>query len=130
MKIKLYNNENSINAGTILEPACSHPNGDIYLHIGSGAGSHCTEHNTNWVVSREHYGMIDNNKTMNIKEKFVLALTKEQKKSFRKAGITNGDDLLTDEGQNIFLSWLLHGKFSMAFKTEVVDELLIDNKDK
>jgi hypothetical protein len=67
---------------------------------------------------------------MNIKEKFVLALTKEPQKSFRKAGITNGDDLLTDDGQNIFLSWLLHEKHADEFKTQVVDGLLQDQKKK
>jgi len=61
-----------------------------------------------------------------IKEKFVLALTSEPKKSFRKAGITNGDDLLTDDGQKIFLTWLLHTKHADEFKTAVVDGLLAD----
>ncbi len=69
-------------------------------------------------------------KTMpNIKEKFVLALTKEPQKSFRKAGITNGDDLLTDEGTKVFLTWLLHKKYADEFKTEVVDDLLEEEKD-
>lgn len=63
-------------------------------------------------------------KNMNIREKFVLTLTKEPQKSFRKVGITNGDGLLTEDGQNIFLSFLLHKKFSDEFKTEVVDKLL------
>ena len=45
-------------------------------------------------------------KTMNIKEQFLLAITAEPQKSFRKAGITNGDDLLTEDGQKVFLSWL------------------------
>lgn len=63
-------------------------------------------------------------KPMNIKEKFVLALTSEPQKSFRKAGITNGDDLLTEDGLKIFLSYLLHKKFADDFKKEVVDELL------
>ncbi len=69
-----------------------------------------------------------NQSNMNIKEQFVLALTPEPKKSFRKAGITNGDDLLTDEGQNIFLTWLLHSKYADEFKTQVVDGLLEDQK--
>lgn len=68
------------------------------------------------------------NKTMNIKEKFVLALTKEPQKTFRKAGITNGDDLLTTDGQNIFLSWLLHTKHAEEFKKDIVDGLLAEQK--
>ena len=68
------------------------------------------------------------NNQMDIKEKFVLALTPEPKKSFRKAGITNGDDLLTDEGQRIFLTWLLHSKYADEFKKDVVDGLLADQE--
>ena len=42
--------------------------------------------------------------TMNLKEKFLLALKSEPEKSFRKVGITNGDDLLTQEGTELFLN--------------------------
>jgi len=67
-------------------------------------------------------------KTMNIKEQFLLAITSEPQKSFRKAGIINGDDLLTDDGQKVFLSWLL--KLNQdAFKKEVVDPILEDMKE-
>lgn len=65
-----------------------------------------------------------NNNNMNIQEKFVLAITKEPNKSFRKAGVTNGDDILTDEGAKVFLSWLLHSKYAEEFKTAVVDDML------
>ncbi len=64
---------------------------------------------------------------MDIKEKFQLAFKSEPEKSFRKAGVTNGDDYLTDDGQKIFLSWLLK-KHGTEFKTEVVDELLKEDK--
>ena len=67
---------------------------------------------------------------MNIKEKFILSLTSEPKKTFRKAGITDGDDLLTDEGQKVFLTWLLHSKFAEEFKKEVADELVENIKNK
>lgn len=72
--------------------------------------------------------LITNQNTMNIKEKFVLALTPEPQKSFRKAGITNGDDLLTDDGQKIFLSWLLKQNQDQ-FKKEIVDDLLKEDKE-
>lgn len=65
----------------------------------------------------------------NITEKFLLAITKEPQRSFRKAGITNGDDLLTDEGTAVFLAWLL-SKNQDDFKKEVVDGLLEDEKKK
>lgn len=65
---------------------------------------------------------------MSLIEKFTLALTPEPQKSFRKAGITNGDDLLTSEGQEVFLSWLLQTKFAEEFKTAVVDDILKEKK--
>lgn len=64
------------------------------------------------------------NRTMsNIKEKFITALLPEPEKSFRKAGITNGDGLLTSDGQTIFLTWLLNQNKD-AFNKEVVQPLL------
>lgn len=69
-------------------------------------------------------------KNMNIKEKFALALTKEPMKSFRKVGITNGDNLLTEDGMNIFLSWLLNTKFAEEFKKDVVDDMIKEVEDK
>lgn len=67
--------------------------------------------------------LVDNKKNMNIREKFALSFKKEPEKSFQKAGITDGNDVLTNDGQIIFLSWLLK-KNGEAFKTEVVDDLL------
>lgn len=64
-----------------------------------------------------------NKQNMNIKEKFLISLKSEPHKSFRKAGITNGDDMLTDEGREIFLGYLL-SKYGDDFKKDVVDELL------
>jgi len=58
-----------------------------------------------------------------IKEKFITLFLTEPKKSFRKAGITDGDNLITEDGTKIFLSWLLE-KHGDDFKKEVVDELL------
>lgn len=64
-----------------------------------------------------------------ILEKFKTSLLKEPQKSFRKAGITNGDNMLTTEGTAIFLSYLLE-KEGDAFKSAVVDELLEEEKKK
>lgn len=64
-----------------------------------------------------------------LKEKFALLLTKEPFKSFRKAGITNGDDLLTEQGSHILLAWLLQ-KYGDEFKKDVVDELLKKEEEK
>ena len=71
----------------------------------------------------------NNKKNMStIKNKFTLMFKSEPEKTFRKAGITNGDDFLTEDGQNIFLSWLLK-KYGADFKTEVVDELVKETED-
>jgi len=67
----------------------------------------------------------NNNKNMNIKEQFVLALLPEPQKSFRKVGITNGDNLLTDEGMRIYLSWRLM-KDAVEFKKEIVDDMVAE----
>lgn len=64
---------------------------------------------------------------MSIKENFALFLTPEPQKTFRKLGITNGDNLLTSEGSIIFLTWLL-GKNQDTFKTEVCDAMLAEQE--
>src|SRR6185369_14303435 len=78
---------------------------------------------TEWRNERGFELISINQSTMDIKEKFQLAFKSEPEKSFRKAGVTNGDDYLTDGGQKIFLSWLLK-KNGADFKKEVVDSLL------
>lgn len=71
-----------------------------------------------------------NSTIMNLREKFVLAFIKEPNRSFRKAGITNGDDILTEEGSRVFQSWLLHNKYAEEFKKEVVDVILVEEEKK
>jgi len=57
----------------------------------------------------------------NLVENFKNLFVKEPQKTFRSLGITDNNDILTDEGQKIFLSYLLHNKFSEDFKKEIVD---------
>lgn len=77
------------------------------------------------------YKLIKKEKNMieSLKESFVTAFLKEPEKSFRKTGITNGDGFLTEEGQGVFMAWLLKENGD-KFKTDVVDDLLKDLKDK
>jgi ABC-type Co2+ transport system permease subunit len=56
-------------------------------------------------------------------------LTPEPKKSFRKAEITNGDDILTEDGGKIFLTWLLHNVYAEQFKKDVVERILKEKKE-
>lgn len=83
-------------------------------------------------LSEEHVNITNKINKLNtmsqITEKFALALTKEPMKTFRKLGITNGDDILTDDGMKIFLSWLLNKKFAEEFKTDVADDMLKDQE--
>lgn len=75
------------------------------------------------------WALINKSNTMsNIKEKFLLSLTPEPQKTFRKLEITNGDNLLTEEGTNIFLTWLLN-KNQNEFKKEVCDPMLEEIKE-
>ena len=67
--------------------------------------------------------LIINNNMTKLTEAFSLAFKSEPEKSFRKAGITNGDDLLTDDGTKVFLGWLLNQN-KAQFKTDVVDGIL------
>ena len=120
-----------IRIGDIIEPKCVSDDGDVFLFSGRGKGATCDCGKHCWVLKRENYEIINDKKSTmkNIKESFVLLLKSEPEKSFRKAGITDGDDLLTNDGQLVFLTWLLN-KNKDVFKTEVVDGLLADKEDK
>lgn len=63
-------------------------------------------------------------KPMTLLEKFALSFTKEPQKTFRKLNITNGNDMLTGEGANIFLTWLLQNKHADEFKKNCLDKMV------
>lgn len=67
-------------------------------------------------------------KIMNLRETFVRGLMSEPEKTFRKVGITNGDNLLTSEGTELFLNWLFQ-KNKTEFKTEVADPIVAEQKE-
>ncbi len=69
------------------------------------------------------------NNTMSLKETFTTLFLQEPEKSFRKAGVTNGDGFLTEDGQKIFVAWLLQ-KNGSSFKTEVVDGIIAEQDKK
>lgn len=75
-----------------------------------------------WWYREVDIKLINNIKTMNTLQKFALIFKSEPQKSYRKAGITNGDDVITDEGMKIYLTYLLNKDTN--FKAEIVDELL------
>lgn len=74
----------------------------------------------------------NNNLTKNfmssLVKKFQSLLLPEPEKTFRKAGVTNESDALTNEGHELFLAFLLK-KHGTEFKTEVVDVLVKEEKE-
>jgi len=82
------------------------------------------------VRSDEELELVDSKTELmtSLTEKFALVFKSEPEKTFRKAGITNGDDMLTADGQAIFLSFLLK-KHGADFKKEVVDPMLEEKQN-
>ena len=105
------------------------PVGYIGLITGISCGIIWLDHGNGSYESEIELLNNKENKSMNILEKFTIALKSEPEKTFRKTGITNGDDLLTEDGQKIFLSWLLK-KNGDVFNAEVANGLLKDVEDK
>lgn len=95
------------------------------VRILGGPSANCSVGSSYHVAECELELIKDKDKNMNIKEKFTLAFKGEPEKSFRKTGITNGDDFLTDDGEKVFLGWLLKEN-GEKFKKDVVDGLLED----
>lgn len=97
----------------------------------SGNGTYIFNKDRNgWSVSRlggewNYKLILIEKQNMNLKESVLLALTKEPFKSLRRAKITNGDDMLTEEGRELFINWL----FRMNVKTFVVDEAIKEALD-
>jgi hypothetical protein len=67
------------------------------------------------------------NKMTNLIEKAKLLVMSEPQKSFRKSGITDGDDQLTQEGKELFINWLFK-KNQDEFNKEIVQPLLAEDK--
>lgn len=106
----------------------------------SGCGNICSGNKSGWLVRRRpdgSWGGSENLGTLikingtttqskggsmpTLRDQFALSLVKEPQKSFRKAGITDNNDMLTDEGMRIFMSWLLHNKHADEFLKTVTD---------
>ena len=117
--------------GDIVDVLCVQ--GDYIFISTNGDGARCNCGKHNWVIESYQYTLVEesiisNKKELNMKEKFITMFLSEPEKSFKKAGITNGDGMLTSDGQSIFLSYLLKEKGN-DFKTAVVDELLKEVKE-
>lgn len=70
-------------------------------------------------------------KNMGLTEKFLSSLKKEPEKSWRKAGITNGDDIPTDEGMKLICTVLLQTNEDIRKEmAKIAKDILEDEKDK
>lgn len=88
----------------------------------------CGKHT--WTEGLDDIEIISSNSiNMTLSEKFAVAFKGEPEKSFIKAGIMNTDESLTEEGQALFLAFLLkeHGT---KFKTDIVDPILAEEANK
>lgn len=128
-KIKMIQDCSGCLEGEICEIHCCSRSGRYDCLFARGKEGECSCQNK-WELISSSETISLGEKIMNIKEKFILALTKEPQKSFRKVGVTDGDDLLTEDGQKVFLSWLLHSKFADEFKKDVVDNMLKELEEK
>lgn len=115
----------TFNQGEILEYDSQYPSYKTYIRLVINGQKNANGHNTYYFAKLP----INFTPTLmsTVKERFALLLKSEPEKTFRKAGITNGDDILTEEGRDIFLSWLLQ-KHGEEFKKEVVDKIIKEEK--
>lgn len=80
-----------------------------------------------WGTDNSDKELLTNKKTMSITQKFRNLFRTEPFKTLNKVGLTNSENQLTDEGEIIFLNWLLV-KHAEEFKTEVGEKLVEDTK--
>lgn len=90
------------------------------------------EPNHGYFVREELLVLINEKNSMeNLISAFRNLAVGEPQKSFRKLGITDDNDLITQDGVQVFLSWLLTDKeISDRFKKEVVDGLIKEKEAK
>lgn len=78
-----------------------------------------------------YWKLISSNNTImsSVVEQFKVALLPEPEKTFRKLGITNGDNMLTEDGKTLFLNYLVNN-MKEAFNKDVVSKLTAEEKKK
>lgn len=63
----------------------------------------------------------------NMKEKFIQLFLSEPTKSLRKSGLINGDNIATDEGVKLYVSYLMTN--DTKFNADVVQAMLKKDQD-
>lgn len=92
-----------------------------------GGGRYVTGYGNLYLMSPSSIEEIINSNIMSnsLLSSFKSAFLTEPEKTFRKAGVTNDDGLLTQEGLTVFLAFLLK-KHGDEFKKDIVDKLLTE----
>jgi hypothetical protein len=109
---------------------------------GGGRGAIAPSGRHHWVVGLHQVDILPNSvdtitievtkstanmTTTTLIQKFKLAITPEPERTFIQKGITNQDGSLTQDGQQLFLAYLLEQN-KEEFKTEVVDKIVTEEK--
>lgn len=97
---------------------------DIFVRYDNGGDGHSGGNHP----ASDYYKLIGSTsckKEMNLLQKLSQSLMAEPEKSFRKLDITNGDNMLTCEGKDVFINWLFQ-KNKAAFNTEVVVDMIAE----
>jgi hypothetical protein len=94
----------------------------------------CSPWSVHW-DNGQHYNyyqdeitMVSNMADHSLVQKMALVFKGEPEKSFIKAGVMNPDETLTEEGEKVFLAYLLKQN-GADFKTKVVDPILAEKDE-
>lgn len=127
--VKLKFGGREIGNAFFVEPMREYLGQETIIVSVNKEGHYCVVSGNDWNWDEAHLEIIKSSKSnMNIINKFSQLFLKEPQKSFRKAGITDDTDMLTEDGQKVFLTWLLKQN-EEKFNTEVVQPLLVEDKE-
>lgn len=87
-----------------------------------------------WYVRKADDGTVEvlsskKNIMTNVLEKFKVSLLPEPEKTFRKLGLIDGDNMLTNDGTTLMMNFLLN-KHKKEFNDEVVSKLVDEKEEK
>ena len=101
---------------------------NINIRTKDGTGGMIDYHSCKRVRDEDDNNFNINN--MMLTEKFLASLKREPEKSFRKTGITDGDDIPTDEGMKLICTILLQENEAVRKAiTKIAKDILDDEKD-
>lgn len=81
------------------------------------------EFTTHYAFLEDCLELINNNKNMNLIEKYKLTLKGEPEKTLIKTGIMSSEEILTSDGKDLFFEWLFQQN-KKQFTDEVASKIL------